>query len=787
MVKELNKDMQEAIDNYSSRIQTLKDFVTAVRKRPGMYIGGLPTALLTMIREIFQNSVDQLLDPMSPCNWISLEYDQRNLQTTVIDNGLGFPFDDIIRILTAQHTSKNYEKQKGEYYSGLNGVGAKVVNALSEIFIVESYHYSGKAVRQEFAKGYVVGSDKPKSIPNKEKKQGSMISFIPDKDILGDDVDLDWENVYKLIKRIISLTPIGTTMNFKAIDKNGEIHTETIVNKDGIVTDLIMKCKKPIAKPIVIGNDDGVHKLDIAFCFSFDEENAFNDMDITSFCNFCPTKLGTHINGSVDGITRWFTLYMNNIYLANQKSKNKLKVIANDIKSGLNIMISAAHIEPFFTGQAKEELSNPDMEPFCKEVVQKGLDEWSKSNPQDLTKLAKYFKDVAEIRQKAEESKSKVVQKYTANVLTGLPDKYAKPLGTKGTEIFIVEGDSAGGMAKDGRDKYTQGVFPIRGKFPNAFRTPYKDMMQNAEVQALIRIILQGKPYTRNFDPYKDVNIEKVIIMADADHDGDHIATLLLRFFLLYMPQLIEAGKIYRALPPLYSITKAKNNVYFTEQIDIVRYVQRYFSENFVITDMKGDRISGKDLTLFIMRNKDYVYEINKVSRNYALKPKLLEMVLFNKYNNDSIPALKKTLKSHYRFMSVTKRNGVDIVEGTIDKSYKLFLNQKFLDECKTIFDIMDKNKTFEYKMNGKDATIYDIMEAYNNCEPDSLQRYKGLGEMDTNEIIESTMSPFGNRTLVRYTINDVKEEIAIIRQYESDMSLLFKFIGDIQREDLLE
>lgn len=782
---ELDKNMQEAIDNYSSRIQTLKDFVTAVRTRPGMYIGGLPTALITMIREIFQNSVDQLLDQMSPCNWISLVYDQRILQTTVIDNGLGFPFDDIIRILTAQHTSKNYEKKKGDYSSGLNGVGAKVVNALSELFVVESYHYSGKAVRQEFCKGYPNGD--LKDIPNKEKKQGSLISFIPDKEILGNDVDLDWEAVYRLVKIIMSLTPIGSAMEFKAIDKNGCVHEETIINKDGIVTDLIMKCKSPITKPIVIGDDDGVHKIDIAFCFSFSENDAFNDMNITSFCNFCPTKLGTHINGSIDGITRWFTLYMNNIYLSNQKSKDKLKVIANDIKIGLNIMISAAHIDPFFTGQAKEELSNPDMEPFCKVTIMKGLDAWSKSNPQDLSKLCKFFKDMAEIRQKAEQSKTKVAQKYTSNVLTGLPAKYAKPLLKIGTEIFIVEGDSAGGMAKDGRLRDFQGVFPIRGKFPNAFRTSYADMMANAEVQALIRIILKGKPYTRNFDPYKDVDIEKIIIMADADIDGKHIAALLLRFFLLYMPQLITAGKLYCAVPPLYSISKGKENVYFTEQIDIVRYVQKYFSENNVIETMNNGKMSNKDLTVFLLTNKKYVYELEKVSDNYSLKPELLEMVLYNRYNNQSIPALKKTIKNNYRFMNVVNRNGIDIVEGTIDRSYKLFMNQRFFDECKNIFEIISQNKEIEFKMNGEYATIYTIMKAYANCNPSSLQRYKGLGEMDVDEIVDSTMSPYGSRTLIRYTIEDVKETIAAIREYESDMSKLFKFIGNIDREDLLD
>ena len=158
------------------------------------------------------------------------------------------------------------------------------------------------------------------------------------------------------------------------------------------------------------------------------------------------------------------------------------------------------------------------MVPFCKEVLVKGLDDWSKSNPQDLSRLAKYLKDIAEVRQKSEASKAKIVTKYKQNTLSGLPDKYAKPLGKEHLELLIVEGDSAGGQAKNGRDKMRQGVFPIRGKMPNAFQKSYKEFMANAEVQAIIQILL-GKPYTRKFDPYKDCKYEKIIFMADADVD----------------------------------------------------------------------------------------------------------------------------------------------------------------------------------------------------------------------------------------------------------------------------
>ena len=209
--------------------------------------------------------------------------------------------------------------------------------------------------------------------------------------------------------------------------------------------------------------------------------------------------------------------YMNMIYLANQKAKDKLKIIAVDIKVGLNIMISAAHLEPVFTGQAKEILSNSDMLGFCKETIMKGLDNWAKANPQDLARLSRFFKDIAEVRQKSEASKAKIVTKYQSNVITGLPAKYIRPLGKEDIELIIVEGESAKGTVETGRDKYKQGVFPIRGKIINAFKNSRQTFFNNEEVQGITRIIL-GSDYKRGFD-VKDCKVSKVIFMADADVD----------------------------------------------------------------------------------------------------------------------------------------------------------------------------------------------------------------------------------------------------------------------------
>ena len=785
---QLTKEQIEAIENYGDKIKSLKDFVTACRRRPGMYIGEIGNnGVLNMVREIFQNCIDQVIDKSSPADRIKISYDERDGHTTVEDNGLGFPFDDIIRMLSKEHTSKNYEKRLFDYSSGMHGLGLKVVNALSSTLVIESYRYDGKAVRVESVEGYPK-SNKPTPIPNPGKRQGSYVSFIPDQSIMGD-ITLEWKSVYRLVKHIVSITPIGTVVEFSAIDHKGKPFTETIVNKDGIVTDIIMKVKNPANKPIVLGADDGIHKLDIAFCYDYGDESGPNDDPmITSFSNFCPTRLGKHIDGSIDGICRWFVAYMNNIYLTNQKSKDKLKVMAVDVKTGLNVFISAAHLEPIFTGQAKEILSNEDMAPFCKDVVMKGLDDWAKANPGDLAKLAKFFKDIAELRVKQEAGKTKIVAKYAKNTITNLPSKYKDPIDKTGIELIIVEGDSALGMAEIDRDPHKQGLFPIRGKIINPFRNSKQKVLENEEFQGITQIIF-GQEYRKGLT-IDDCKVDKIIFMADADVDGAHISALLLRLMLMYYPFLIAAGKVYKAVPPLYSIKEGKRRVYFTENIDFIKYVQKTFVNNNTIVDLKKSQISPKELSKFFLTNMDYIYHLEKVANTYAVNPYLLEMVLFNFITNGNsvdFKKLKKEVTGAYRFMDVEMNGNIVVVKGTIEKSNLIIINDKFLFDCRYIFDILNNNSNMYYILNGKKSSLYEIMKVYEATTPAGRQRYKGLGEMNGGELGESTLRPDSDRVLIRYTIDDIKDSINFVREYESDMKKILQFTGDITREDLLD
>ena len=791
MVQQLTEEQKAAIDNYADEIASLAGFVEICRLRPGYQLGSLGNkALLSEAREIFQNSIDQIVDKSSPANWFGLYYDERTLEVTCEDNGKGIPLNDLMRVFTKEYTSRNYTRRKGEYPSGLHGVGAKVVNALSSEFLVQSYKYTGEAAEIRFKEGKPVYKE-PKTIPNKSKKNGTLVSFIPDTSILGD-IDLPWKELFHFVKKIMSLTPIGTIMTFEAIDKSGVKYHENVVNKDGILYNMISKMSNPLVKPIMFGADDGTHKVEVVIDYDLGTNGPSDMENITSFCNFCITRTegSTHVKGTIDGITAWFTKYMNNIYLINQKAKEKLKITNNDVKCGLNVIINGAHIEPVFENQGKDVIANPDMVDFCKDTVIKGLDDWAKNNPNDLQKVAKFLKDVAENRQKQEAGKAKIVQKYQQNVLTGLPAKYIRPLGKENIELIIVEGDSAKGNVVEGRNAKTQGIFPIRGKISNAFRKSRQEFFSNEEIQGIIKIVFgrewkPGEKFT-----LEDCKVSKVIFMADADVDGNHICKLLLSIFVVYFPFMIEAGMIYKAIPPLYSVRIQKKEKYFVEQLDIIKYIQKIFVEEHKITFTDGKPLESKDITILFMRNTDYVYYIERMANTFALNPYLLEMILFNYISNGDkidVSKLQKSVRTAYRFMDVYRmKDGTVEVKGVIDKSNVAIINNAFVTICENLINIMKSNDKFYYIVDGKKLTLYEVCLLYNSSTPNGISRYKGLGEMSTEKLQESVLLP-EFRTLIRYTLDDIKETQELMRSYESDPKKILGLIGNVTRDDLID
>lgn len=787
--KQLTEQQKKNIDSYSNDIEHIEGFIAACRRVPGMYIGALnETGLLTMFREIFQNSVDQLLYDKSPCNFISVLFDERTYKFIISDNGLGLPFDILIDTLTKSHTGKNLkEKKAGEYSAGINGIGAKATNALSEYFDVKSYRYDGKCKHVVFNKG-IVKLDK--IIANPEKIQGTRIEFEPDHIILGP-TPLDPAVVYTLVRDTLSLLPIGSKIEFTSINKKGKSYYEMMVNEEGINTNIINKCSAMLISPIPIIRDTGFMKLEMSF--TFDQQDLGGE-DITAYANMCPTStvpLNSHVTGVLDGITSWFCGYMNKTYLT-ERDKAKIKVAPADVKCGLKVMISAWHLTPQFTGQAKEILSNQDYKPFAKETVMQALDIWAKAKPQDLLKACKFIRDIALMRIKADTEKVKVTAKYAVSASSGLPQKYVKPSNknAKDLELFIVEGDSALGSARSARNVETQGIFPIRGKILNVFQATPQKIAANAEIMGIVQIL--GAGYGKNFDISK-VKFSKIIFMTDADSDGSHIADLLLLMCLKIFPGLVESGKVYKAVPPLYAIPIGKSKMkYFLDRLEFVQHMQRDFYKKNTVTDMKGTPISGTLFSKLLVENADYIYDFATISERYKLNPTLLEIVLSSYVKGDKLPTLTKRITSEFRFMdkdSIVKTNtGTIKIKGLINGRIEtLFYNDRFIKDCEPIIEPIRKatmENHMEFKVNGNKVGLYELMNAAMNSSS-TIARFKGLGEMNANQLSESTMDP-NSRALIQYNVEDINETIKTIRQLDSNKKLIFQYMPNIDRGDLI-
>ncbi len=767
--------MKKNIDSYGDEIQTISSFVDAVRKTVGQYLGYNDTrGHINMIREITQNAYDEMIKEDSPCHEIWVEYNENTLETIVRDTGRGIPFGNMARIFATQHTSSNYVKKAGEYSSGRHGVGSKVTNACSKKFIAESYLYTGDARRIEFNDGHPWKKGEIK-IPNNSHYQGSVISFTPSLDVMVD-LTTTCEDVLELCTKILYLTPpacalpngIVNTLHFKGVKKNGKVVEQTIKNEDGIVSFLILKTQNPLITPIILSADDGHIKCDIAF--TYDDDRMGDSEDIISFANMCPTvnSESAHVKGFIQALTTYFRNYMNKIYL----TKSKTRCISNDILSGLVGVVTVSHIEPIFSGQAKEIFSNKDVIPFIANVMQSQVDEWIKMNGNEMNRLCIFYKKSAELRLSEESNKVNFIKKVkNVSALSGLPAKYTKPSGKKNLELIIVEGDSAKGSVVNARDPFSQGVFPIRGKIINAFTKTRDAIMKNEEVCGIAAILNSG--IGKNFDINKCA-FDKIIFAADADADGYQIRQLLCKLFLLYFTPLITAGRVYILVAPLYSIPSGKKTrQYFIDKDDYNRYLEKKFSAQYVVGKSKTTKFSDRELNAILFSNSDYVEALEVCAKNYAIDPQTLEYLI--RYDSKSLAWKKKFFKEHNRFLDVSEKNGAIVLDGLIgNEYYTVYFNNAIKQACSILIPFISKSLDIYY-VNKTPMTLYELMKLFAKFKPNGIQRYKGLGEMTSKEIKESMVDPDGARTLLRVTTDDIKKAVTEIRSVQTDLSSLIK------------
>ena len=759
-------------------IKIIDNPVEAVRKLPDVYIGALGNAgYINMYREIVQNSLDEIIKGNTLDKNIIISFDERTHTCIVEDNGQGIEINMLVPVFSILHSSSNYDKKEGsgEYSSGKNGMGATITNYLAKFFVVESYRPNGEAGKVECNEG-VLSPKGLQKIKPKKGKHGLITSFAPS-EMMGH-ITVTIDEIYNITWLITHLCVIGTRILFNTIDRMGRTNKVIIENKNGIFELIDNICEKKVFIPAYFYNDNGTMKAEVLF--SYDVAN-MDDPEILGFANMCPTSAGTHIDGFLDAIVKYFRDYMNKIYLANSK---KLQVNAQDIRTGLRAVISVFHVNPLFTGQSKQIFSKEDMKPYIYQLTLNSLDEWAKNNPGDLQKVCKYLKEVCEIRIKSDKEKIKMSDKYVSSAVTGLPAKYKKPNGKGDFEFWIVEGDSCASAMENNRDKMHQSVFPIRGKIINAFTTPTKKYFENEEVASIFKICGYNG-YQKKFNP-DDFKPSKVVIAADGDPDGAHIQCLLFGLFLRYLPFVIEQGKLYAANPPLYGISIGKNKMkFFENNIDYIEYVQSVFCKENTICNMNGKKYTKQAITKILYDNMDYISLMSKACNTFAIDYDLLETILYNMNLGIGSKKFKSAIEKKFKFVKVINQNGVTIIDGLVGKFYQMvFCDDRLFSMCKELIELINHSDKF-YMVNGQVVTLLGLMNLFSKFEPKNITRYKGLGEMPPKMLGESTVIPGMGRTLKRYTIGDCKKELKYITELQSDKSAFISGIK-VRKEDIV-
>ncbi len=545
---------KKKIEYSAKNINVLKG-LDAVRKRPAMYIGDVSArGLHHLVNEVVDNSIDEALGGY--CDKISVTIN-KDESVTVIDNGRGIPVDKhpqekrsaLEVVMTVLHAGGKFDKSSYKVSGGLHGVGVSVVNALSERLQAEIKR-NGKTYYQEYKRGV---PDKPVKEIGKAKKgdTGTKITFMPDKEIFST-TQFKFDT---LADRMRELAYLNKTITIKVRDERNGGEEETYHFKGGLIefVKYLDETRQPLHKAVYIEGEKDKTPIEISFEYTTSyAENIFSYVN-----NINTQEGGTHLSGFKTALTRTLNSYA---YKNKLIKDGKVTLTGDDFREGLTAVISVKVAEPQFEGQTKTKLGNSETRSAVEMMVGEKLGEYLEENPSVGKKIIEKCMRAAEAREAARKARDLTRRK---NALDGmnLPGKLADCSITDPElcEVYIVEGDSAGGSAKQGRNRRFQAILPLRGKILNVEKAKLNKILENNEIKAMISAI--GAGLGPDFNESKS-RYGKVILMTDADVDGSHIRTLLLTFLYRHMKDLITAGKVYIAQPPLYKIKKGKEEFY---------------------------------------------------------------------------------------------------------------------------------------------------------------------------------------------------------------------------------
>lgn len=578
---------KENNNNYTaSNINVLKG-LEAVRKRPAMYIGDIGSrGLHHLINEVVDNSIDEALAGFNDRVIITLHKDG---SVSVEDRGRGIPVDihpvekksALEVVMTVLHAGGKFDKNSYKVSGGLHGVGVSVVNALSEWMKAE-VRRDEKIYFQEYRRGEPVAPVKQIGT-YKGDTTGTKITFKPDKEIF----KVTKFNFDTVAERIRELAYLNKNVTMILRDEN-DGQEETYKFKGGLIdfVKYLDETRQPLHKPIYIEGEK--ENTPVEVCFEYSDSYSEN---VNTYVNNINTiEGGTHLVGFRTALTRTFNNYASKNGLI--KENSKITLSGDDFKEGLTAVISVKVMEPQFEGQTKTKLGNSEVKSIVETIVGEKLSEFLEENPSVAKKIIEKSLRAAEAREAARKARELVRRKNALDSMH-LPGKLADCSinDPEHCEVYIVEGDSAGGSAKQGRDRRFQAILPIKGKILNVEKAKINKILENQEIQAMISAI--GAGIGEDFDPSKS-RYGKIILMTDADVDGSHIRTLLLTFFYRHMKELITEGKVYIAQPPLYKIKKGKEEFYAFDDEEREKILKRLKAESKgkeeTVTEVEGEQ-----------------------------------------------------------------------------------------------------------------------------------------------------------------------------------------------------
>ncbi len=750
-------------------IQVLEG-LEAVRKRPSMYIGSTSVqGLHHLVYEVVDNSIDEAL--AGYCDDVNITIHGDN-SVTVEDNGRGIPVEHHAKqnksaaevVMTVLHAGGKFDdKGEGAYKvsGGLHGVGVSVVNALSEKLDLE-IRRDGKIHRQSYVRGVPTG---PLKIEGDTIKRGTKITFWPDSDIF-ETLVFSFET---LSTRLRELAFLNAGVKIVITDNRTE-KTNEFLYEGGIrsFVEYLNRAKNSLhSTPIFFsGAKDGA-ELEIAIQY-----NDGYDEKIFSFANNINThEGGTHLSGFKAALTRT----MNNYATNNNLLKNvKVAISGDDLREGIAAVISVKLSDPQFEGQTKTKLGNSEIKGFVETLMNEKLATFLEENPQVARKILEKGIDAARAREAARKARDLTRRKGALDGLS-LPGKLAdcQEKDPSLCEIYLVEGDSAGGSAKQGRDRRFQAILPLKGKILNVEKARFDKLLTSNEIRTLITAM--GTSIGKDDFDVSKLRYHRIIIMTDADVDGSHIRTLLLTFFFRQMPEIVERGHLYIAQPPLYKVKRGKREIYLKDDDALLEYLLDNGTDGIAVEMEQGNKVlRGKQIIPTLRNIINYNKHFDKIV-NKGIPSEVLKIFVRGKIKNgyadqDSLEPLAQQLrevdpKTKYEvlqdpdrilvtFGNLHARIDRHTVEILSSHEYKLLLQS-----YKQVEDICRDERISIVAEDKEDIEVNDRQELLDIIlarakKGQYIQRYKGLGEMNPEQLWETTMDP-EKRILLQVTIED--------------------------------